>query len=150
MHPLRIVVLFACGLFLCTTPSQAEEERAVFVRGPVVGRGLPYLSINAIPYELGNYLYRGTTIEVYFIRRAIPVLESWIPKKCGATIFYQVAPDSPEALMALSPLGFSVLFVAPAEPWRCQLLRPLWNRISSFYQNLGRGEPPFPAIVETP
>ncbi len=126
-----------------------DEKRAVFVEGPILGRGLPYLSVNAIPYELGKYLYRGSVIEVYFIRSLIPVLESWVPNRCGATTFFLVKADSPEALMALSPLGFSVLFVISAEPWRCQLLEPLWNRISSFYQNLGPGEPPFPAFVET-
>lgn len=126
-----------------------DEKRAVFVEGPILGRGLPYLSINAIPYELGKYQFRGFSIEVYVIQRALPVLESWIPVRCGAAVFYQVKSESPEALMALSPLGFSVLFVLPAEPWRCLLLEPLWNRISSFYQNLGPGEPPFPAFVET-
>lgn len=152
MSILRIAALVSWGLLLCTpplAPQVVDEKRAVFVEGPIVGRGVPYLSINAIPYELGRYLYRGVSIEVYLVRRAIPVLESWTPARCGATTFYQVKADSPEALMALSPLGFSVLFVAPAEPWRCQLLEPLWNRISSFYQNLGPGEPPFPAFVET-
>ncbi len=126
-----------------------DEKRAVFVEGPMLGRGLPYLSINAIPYELARYQYRGSSIAVYFIRQAIPPLESWIPVRCGAIPFYQVKPDNPEALMALSPLGFSVLFIVPAESWRCQLLEPLWNRISTFYQNIGPGEPPFPAFVET-
>jgi len=126
-----------------------DEKRAVFIEGPILGRGLPYLSVNAIPYELGKYLYQGSVIEVYFIRRSLPVLESWVPTRCGTITFFQVTPDTPEALMALSPLGFSVLFVVPAEPWRCQLLEPLWNRISSFYQNLGPSEPPFPAFVET-
>ena len=151
MSILRIAALVSWGLLLCTPPlaPQVDEKRAMFLEGPIVGRGVPYLSINAIPYELGRYLYRGASIEVYFLRIAIPVLESWTPARCGAATFYQVKPDSPEALMALSPLGFSVLFVAPAEPWRCQLLEPLWNRISSFFQNLGPGEPPFPVFVET-
>ncbi|MCX7786588.1 MAG: hypothetical protein N2442_02680 [Spirochaetes bacterium] len=126
-----------------------DEKRVVFVEGPILGRGIPYLSVNAIPYELGRYQYQGISIDVYFIRRSIPLLESWIPVRCGGSNFYQVKPDSSLALMAISPNGFSVLFVIPAEPWRCQILEPLWNRISNLYQNLGSNEPPFPAFIET-
>ncbi|GAB4221575.1 MAG: hypothetical protein Kow009_11460 [Spirochaetales bacterium] len=149
--PFLPLLLMLSGILLWEVPSGqlGAEERAVLVEGPSLGRGVPHLGLNAIPYELGRYQYRGSSISVYFIRRSIPVLESWSPSRCGTLTLYQVKPDTPDALMAISPLGFSVLFLAPPEPWRCQLLQPLWNRISSFYQNLGPGEPPFPAFVET-
>ncbi|MFQ3619368.1 MAG: hypothetical protein SNJ78_00345 [Spirochaetales bacterium] len=144
---------FNLFLFLCTFPLETQPTpptvQAVFIEGPRIGRGLPYLSPNPIPYEQAVYLYRDTRIPVYFIRQTLPVLESWSPIRCGAQTFYQVSPGDPEALLALSPLGFSVLLALPDEPWRCLFLETFLNRVSSFYQNLGSQESPFPAFIET-
>ncbi len=145
--------VLALLIFLCTFPLEAQKTpttvQAVFLEGPRIGRGLPYLSPNPIPYEQAVYLYQDTRIPVYFIRRTLPVLESWTPFRCGTQTFYQISPKEPEAILALSPLGFSVLIALPDEPWRCLFLEAFLNRVSSFYQNLGSQESPFPAFIET-
>ncbi|HOV38389.1 MAG TPA: hypothetical protein PLG79_06690 [Spirochaetales bacterium] len=150
---LILLALFLGRFFfpVCSFPQTLEkgkENQAVFVRGPVIGKGLPFLGPNVIPYEKGEYEYQGTSITVYFIRRSLPVLESWTPVQCGRNVLYQIRQDLPEGLIALSPKGFSLLFLLSPIPWRCTFIEAFLNRFTSFFQNLGPEESPFPAFIE--
>lgn len=139
-------------VLLCSVPAFplfcADDDRALLVRGPKLGKGIEYFGVNAIPYELGEYRFKDLTFSAYFIRRYIPSLPGWEKKDCAKNRFRLLSKESEDALLYEGEEAWTVLFVFPKNTAEACLLMDRFLDRLRFFLNLGTGSP-LPAVVET-
>lgn len=129
-----------------------EDNSALLLRGPKIGKGIEFIGPNAISYESGEYGYRGKTVSVYVVRIFIPTLSTMSAFSCGGTALSSLAlgPESKE----------SVFFYDSGENWRvffafhrdeekiCPFITNFLARLRFFLGTSGENGSPLPAFVE--
>ena len=145
-------VLFTAGARL---PAQQEETEplGILVRGPVLGRGLPFLSANSIRHYQGRYETSGGDILVRYTEEEIVPLESWESVRCGSREL-RVLRASSEAettvpVAYVEGEGYHLFVRFTGGALDCSFLDVFMQRFRYFRSLPGQGSktPPFPAIV---
>jgi hypothetical protein len=132
-------------------------ENAVLVKGPTLGRELPFLGPNVVEYWRASYEYQDDTFLVYLTRDPVFGLGDWAQGQCGNRQGrYQEGEQGEVEIWHLSADGVNDdadwhLFVDVRDfaGDACEIMPPLIDRLQFFFDALGADsrESPLPAVV---
>ena len=133
-----------------------DDEVPVLVSGPAAGRGLPFLSANAIEYYRGLYELPSQNVRVYYTRRRIVPLSSWERRSCGdyrlqsfradPEEFPEIRSDGSFGEVPGGPLvafyeadGYALFFSFAGADLSCPFITGFIRKFVFFSNNPGRG-----------
>jgi hypothetical protein len=132
-------------------------ENAVLVKGPTLGRELPFLGPNVVEYWRASYEYQNDIFIVYLTRDPVFGLGEWTQGQCGDREGrYQEGEEGGTEIWHLSADGINddadwhlFVDVRDFDGDACQIMPPFIDRLQFFFDALGADsrETPLPAVV---
>ena len=138
--------LFFCSFFLFSTE---ESDVSILLKGPLEGKGLSFLSPNAISYFYGEYLYEDSVISVYYTDETLVPSSLWEKEVCGTLQVFRIPADN-STLLYYNENDRSAFFLFPAElEDNCRFIIKFLERLNYFLRIYSEdSETPFPAVLK--
>lgn len=164
----RLLLLLFCLAAVFPEGAMAETSE-VLTTGPDVGRGIPYLFANALPYY--EVTYRTATQEnssgrrqgavagsgaaaalrVLYTPTAVVPPPSWKRASCSEPAMLSVA-ENPAVLFYRDPQGFSFFFVYPSHYSQSCAFASAFLRRFTYFLGITKNSAlsSFPAVLQLP
>jgi hypothetical protein len=159
-----ILMVFTAIAFGIGPLAEAQNKASmVFLKaGPRIGQGIPYLGLNVVPYDYGEYAFTDYLVGVYFSRQVIPALSEWVKKDCHGRIVYELPADKERVISYSTEAGWTVIVsfrsekapvvdrrAAPLPEDACRFMDVFIPRLEYFLSaGALSGTSPLPAVLD--
>jgi len=126
----------------------AGSTPAILERGPLPGKGIPFLEKNAIQHFYGEYTYDGLPIRIWYTRE--PLLAPGAkPFSCRKLPLVTLAEGETLALLFSNEKEFMIFQFEKGFSRPCDFISAFLSRLAYFQGITEEGDDvPFPAIIE--